>query len=404
MSGDSYADNYVSFSSLDTFRRCPQMWNYRYNERLESDKEEDKFSLKLGSWWHALRAVDSIRRGIEAKSLRFVPETISVDDDWSYSPRTTAAPLRAKDVILAMKEWFIRLAPDLKAEWIEAIGENPVKRIASMDRIYQRRWALQLAAEHPIAVEYGWRRELPGTHKPVVIGGYVDEIVLDTRRGVVIIRDHKTANRIEADPSGDLLNSQLPFYAWGVAEKLGEWGYRAQVLQFDRIRTKKPTEPKLTATGTLSKSVSDYDADTYFRWAKDGVHWGAEGEYIKTGRNAGKPKFGIYELDQQVLADLTTPTAQATWADRSEMVVNPNVLNAHVLAAAFTADQTIATNMFIETHGEGTAAPRNYGRTCNFCEFKQLCTFDLMAGAGSELSADELAEMGLRKKSRKGRK
>src|SRR5262245_21690700 len=115
--------HYSSHSSLTHHRRCPQLWFYihvkRYEVRLEEGGDA-AVERDFGSWWHALRAADSIARGRELGSLQWVPLELRTVND---GPRIPTNNVGVVDVLLRAKSWYDSLPPSTRDEWVLRIGE-----------------------------------------------------------------------------------------------------------------------------------------------------------------------------------------------------------------------------------------------------------------------------------------
>lgn len=402
----------VSYSSMTLHRSCPQAWAYRYVRGLERDGTA--VARDLGHWWHLVRAMDAIQRGLTLDSLRSVPKHLSTGDDSlrltraGYDPtgpiRTPAAgsvwslpngrtlPASAEAAIAVSAAWWRTLSGEDKDAWVEESGEALPDRLAYMQARYTEHWAKDTEHEVPLAVEHKFRRDLPGTER-ATLPGVVDLIYLDTRRNLVVIRDAK-ANRTlpNAESSDDLSDSQVHLYGWGVKPEVDEWGHGpVSALSYDRARSAPPKQPAITLSGGLSKSVSDYDLHTYREFAAgpdgEGVPWGEEGTFVKTGKRAGEPKWGRYTAEESVIERLSTPSARAVWFARTLTPLNQNIIEAHLRSAADTQRQAEQT---VEVYAETGAAPRNFHRRlCGWCEYASLCRAELVGGPDGEYDPDE---------------
>src|SRR5699024_12073764 len=86
----------ISYSGITTHRDCPQRWQYRYIRGLEKDDPDDvKVELEFGNSWHALRAADSIARGVALGSLRETPARRGAVDDGPEAPVSPLGVLEA---------------------------------------------------------------------------------------------------------------------------------------------------------------------------------------------------------------------------------------------------------------------------------------------------------------------
>lgn len=408
-------DQFVSYSSLGLHRTCPQAWHYRHVQGLRKADEVTAYPLELGSWWHALRAADAIARGSTIGSLLSCPKEIRTTDDGPVLTRegphvVGEVPLyRVKEggptyivsaalVLAVAKAWWAKLSETQREGWVEEIGQSVPERLAHMDRLWRTRWAEDLKNEEPIGVEVKWIASLPNTEAQMI--GYVDEVYRDRKRGLVVARDAKTANKIEAASAfTDLLDSQLHVYVWGLGEWAKEKGVKISAISYDRIRSAMPKSPSVTATGSLSKSVTDYDLHTYLDWAAgpdgEGVPWGEPDTFVKSGKRAGEPKWGSYVAEEAVVEKLSSPVALAIWADRTLVPLNRNMVRGHLQAAVDTQQDAERTMLRITERGE---APRNFTRRgCQFCEFSSLCIAQMTGGPKGEYP---LADYGLKEKSR----
>lgn len=390
---------YVSYSSMTLHRKCPQAWAYKNIERLTEPETEPRVAADLGSWWHALRAADSIVRGTALGTLRFTPQKIGTGSGPEFTRvgdpdpdmvstlyRTPMAGDRTLDmnpgaVLFAAQLFWDHLPGDLRDFWLEKIGEPLPDRLHYMDARWREQWAVDIPNEGPVAVELKFKRTLPGT--TAVLPGYIDEVYLDEKRGLVVVRDHKTSKKLDAFVSSDdLMDSQLHNYAWGAAPQVKEWGHQISALSYDRIRSVPPKAPVLTAAGSLSKGTTDYDAHTYREWAAgpdgNGIPWGVEGAVYASGPRKGQSKSGVYTLEDDVLARLEQPSTVSAWFVRTLVPINRNVILSHLKAAAHTQKAAEATMVQFAQDGE---APRNLLRdSCKWCEFAKLCKAQMIGG------------------------
>ena len=121
------AEHFASYSTLTTYRQCPQKWNYSYVRNLTKDDPSDvRVELEFGNWWHALRAADSIERGRELGTLRYVPEQIKTVDD---GPRfSTDSRTLFEDVGKGAELWWKSLPLDVQEQWFARLGDTQIGR------------------------------------------------------------------------------------------------------------------------------------------------------------------------------------------------------------------------------------------------------------------------------------
>ncbi len=275
MSGGRAA-NWASHSQLVTFRHCPQKWHYGSLQRLSKvDPDDVKVEMELGSWWHMLRAADAIERGRKLDSLKWVPEKLTCIND---GPTLTVASVtELVDAVCDLAfRWWGEQTPEIKEIWEGRIGEGLPARLLTLNQRWYDQWGPEIEHEHPLAVELRWDRQLPSLPQPggervdpdTVMLGYVDEVYLDIRRNLVVVRDDKSSKGLSTQTTADdMMDSQLQLYAWGANPTVTAWGHGPiRAVAYDRIRTTKPKTPQLTLAGTLSKSITDFDLATYLEW------------------------------------------------------------------------------------------------------------------------------------------
>ena len=384
-SDDVPKDVYTSYSSLTTFQGCPQRWNYS-NVRKLRKQEKDRTYLDAGSWWHAVRQVNSLTRGMAHGSLKVVPEKVKLPNG-EYVVVTDDLDERFWE---ALGMWWESLTGEVKEVWSSGYGDDFPTRLRDLDGTWRKHWADKLKHERPLATEMWWKRphefQLRGQVATLRLGGVLDELVWDDERQSLIVRDFKTTGA-QLQPRttlDDLMESQPQLYVWGVYPTIATWGLpsleRVQ-LEFDRTRIGKPSTPRVNADGTLSKSVTDFDYYTYVAWAKGpdgaGVPWGEVDKFYASGPRKGQPKFGTYTLDEELAEQLNTPEVWAKWFQRSSSPLNSRVVKSHLQSAVDTARAIIDMRERIEQTGE---AARHFGFNCKRCDFVELCRAEMVGG------------------------
>lgn len=391
----------TSYSAINQHRVCPQRWAYARLRRLEKPPSEDiTVERDLGSWMHMLLAADSLMRGFKLGSLKWIPEELT---SVNGGPTLAVTPqITPQDVVNLAVPWWERQSPEVREQWIERLGEGLPERMVYLYETWKIEHAEQRATEEPLAVELRWERELPMPvgYEPVIIVGYVDEIFRSTKYNIITARDWKIHKKLSTQTSADdMHDSQLQVYAWGAWPAVQAWGVgRLESTAYDRLRSVKPVTPAVTATGNLAKTPSDYDRHTYRSWARgedgQGVPWGKEGEFYKTGKKVGEPKFGRYTVEEKVMNALSAPGERSTWFQRTGPTpMNTNVIRGHLEAAVATAKKMQDTREEFVANG---AAGRNlFKENCRYCDFSKLCRAELYGGVSGTY---DLAEMNLREK------
>lgn len=414
---------FLAYSQITKHRACPQSWMYAYMRKLEkADPLETKVELEFGNWWHALRAADSIERGLAVDSLQWTPQALTTVDDGPRLGLPDLAELKeqyaAGEIHLVRRVleeadtwWKGRTGVEIEA-WDDRLGEDLPTRLRRVDAAWRERWAEDLPYEHPLAVELYWQRDLPPLTDPetgksedteTTMIGYIDEVYLDTRRNVVAVRDHKAHKALAPRTSvEDMMDSQLQIYAWGASPTVTSWGLGPiRAVAYDRVRMAAPKSPSVTTTGTLSKSVTDYDLATYLAFAAGpdgkGVPWGEPDTFYQSGKKKGEPKFGFYQAEETIIAKLSDPAALSAWQQRTMTPLNRNVVMTHLRAAVDTAADVRRSR---ERANETQEAARNLTKGCQWCPFAELCRAEMTGGAGGDY---DLESMWLRPKKRSSR-
>jgi hypothetical protein len=277
--------------------------------------------------------------------------------------------------------------------WADRIGEACPDRLAAMyERWHHQWWHSDIKHERPLAVELGWGRDLPAMRDGEVpntrLVGYVDEVYLDARRNLIVVRDHKAHKSLSTQTTADdMMDSQLQFYAWGASPEITSWGLgKVAATGYDRIRTVKAKTPVVTQSGTLSKSITDFDLGTYIEWAR-----GPEGNGVPyPGRAKDGSGAGLYQIEPAIVEKLSTPASTSAWFQRTLTPLNSNLIKVHLRAAVDSAVDLAASRRRAKESGE---AARNLTSNCRWCDFVKLCRAEMVGGPGGEY---ELADMYLR--------
>lgn len=403
---------WASYSSLAQHRVCPQRWLYARIRKLEALPYGDDVPVErdLGSWGHMLRAADALARGRRHDSLKWVPEELTCVDG---GPRLKAQYATPRDVLDLAIEWWARQPPRVVEAWEERIGEGLPERLLHLYQRWLVMWQDEIKDERPLAVEMKWTRRLPMPlgYDAVELIGYVDEIYQDTKRNILVVRDHKFAKDLTRGVSAadDMMDSQLQFYAWGAAPLVKTWGVGAiQATAYDRACMVAPKPPKLTTSGKLATrlgepTISASDLHTYLIWAKgpdgNGLPWqGAMLPKLKSEPEDAPRRFkdgGIYTAEESVIERLSTPEAKSRWFQRTTVPLNRNLIKAHLLAGVESAMDVQRTR---KRAAETGAAGRNLGSACRFCDFAKLCRAEMWGGVDGTY---DLGDMCLREKAKR---
>lgn len=367
---------WISPSRLSVWRRCPKAYEYGYLRRLTVAEAGAQIDRELGSWWHAVRAADSIARAMRyPESVAYLPDTLSTGDLGPEIPVTHE--IDKTHVLIAAAEFWRAMSTEDQEVWLARTGKPLDDHLIEMDTRWTSVWGEVSESERVIAVEYPFEVRIGKT----VYGlrGRVDEIYHDAENNLIVVRDHK-ANRDIPPSEGlqDALDAQLHLYAWAVSQAL----VNVESVAFDRARSKPAATPVLTKSGSLSKSVTDYDALAYTAFTSAPVPYPG---LKKDGSGAGE-----YERDPDVLAKLSTPSERDKWNRRTQDPVNKRLVRGHLrelLASAM--DMKTAHGRYVATATEiGERVPfdvvgnaRNLsGYSCKGCDFLSLCLDELRTG------------------------
>jgi hypothetical protein len=378
------SDNWASHSQLTQYRHCPQAWQYNQIRRLTAlDRDDVKVEMHFGAWWHLLLAVDSLERGRKKGSLQQLPQRLSAVDDGPVIDGKTLEIVEVDMVIVLAADWWAKQPAEHHEEWINRIGEPLPTRLANLYRSWYERWENDIETEAPLAVEVSWTRELPPmpgpdgyTNPDTELLGYVDEVYFDEKRGMVVVRDHKTAKGLPTQSTvDDMMDSQLQLYAWGASPTITGWGYgKIQATAYDRARMVAPRPPQLTLSGRLTyrdgkPMIGGTDLHTYLQWCREGVEYPG---VKKDGTGAG-----VYLPEEAIVEQLSTPASQSIWFQRTLTPLNGNLIKAHLRAAVDSAHDIILTRARVEVAGE---AARNLSNGCRWCDYVSLCRAEMVGG------------------------
>ncbi len=351
----------VSPSSLGTYRTCPKKFEFSSLRRLRPKDMGVLILREYGSWWHALRAADTIHRSRSQETPPlYLPDVLTTGD---MGPVLAVGPHTQKAHVFAAAHTFWASMPFEEQErWVEKTGAPLPEHLAEMDRRWEAAWGADHDNEEVIAVEVQF--EVPIGDTGVMLRGRVDEVYRDKRLALVVVRDHKTNGTIaSAESLDDLLDSQLHLYAWGVSMHLS---INVGAVGYDRARSKPAAQPAVTKAGKLSASVTDYDAHAYLAFTDEPVPFPG---LKKDGSGAG-----FYERDEKVVEKLSLPSERDKWNRRTLDPTNPRMIRGHLLDAVATGEQQMEARARFLANDPRKPIARNLSRQgCKSCDFVMLC-------------------------------
>ncbi len=383
-----------SYSSLHLFHGCPRAWAYRFIAGYEPIGYEGSLHQLRGTAFHSLIEADLLQRGAAANSLLMRPEKITLVPgltlgvDWSSGTPTiptvdfsTEIELSPLSVLGWIRDWEQVLDPSVQGLMTALYEDTLANRLHDLWFRYLNHYGAEMSAFLPLLTEYEWAREAPNGK---LLQGRLDCLGYNTALGLIELRDAKTHESwpMDSDEVFELYNSQLHLSAWGVAPflreheetllKLGATDPMPRITTYDRIRWKKPSEPRLTAKGTLDKRTSDFSPEGYkaFFTTPEAVEAGVQ-------------------MDEIVYNGLSAP---GKWFRRKSAPVNINIISTHIYGL-----QDLAARASETTLDNALLLPSN---ACGRCEFNNICESELRGGRFA-LDERQLAEYGLQKRSTK---
>lgn len=349
-----------SYSALKTLAECERKYALRFIEELEADRKDRPAPLR-GTAWHGVTQAHLLGVGAHKGTLLVQPPTIQMlkgidlPINWAdpYCPTIAGPdfgpelPLDALSMLAHVTSWFEHQETDYQEELVADHGGPLPERLRDLYFRYCDHYADDDQRYEPLVTEYEWSRQAPNGKQ---LQGRVDAVLFDTQLGLVTVRDYKTHASWPSEPDAvlDLMDSQLHLQAWGVAPLLKEHGLLPQAVQFDRLRFKKPTEPKLTAKGLLSASITDFDSYTYKRWCIDNE----------------------IEPDEAVVAKCDAKTD--AWFRRSGKPLSMRSVEAHVKSLQVQAVRADAL--------DPDTAILVPSKDCSWCDFLSLCRAEIIGG------------------------
>jgi hypothetical protein len=383
--------------------------------------------LHFGSWFGTLRTAEALSRGRRLDSLIAPPKRYQPIERGKGQPWFDQATMTPQEVVDAAKDWWRNQTAETVQAWIDKLGEPLPQRLVGAYVRWRDEHAAAIKKERPLAVELFWKRELPrpagdarwegldlSKMPKLELLGFIDEVYFDPEKGLVVVRDNKTSKQLSAMTSADdMMDSQLSLYAWGAEPILLELGAPGppRAMSFDRVRSVKPSTPKLNLNGSLSATVTVFDKRTYIDWANEntvpddlirhyeettkkvwddldpdkqeailalqstpGRVFGKIGEF--TAR--GVPKFGIYQPDQELVDRISTPVHRAIFHQRTLTPISRHMIEAHLRAAVDSATDIWRTKKRAEVTLGGA---RNLSTAnCRWCDFAGLCRARMFGG------------------------
>lgn len=324
----------TTHSMLKAYLACPKQAQYKYAERLKSKVVTRRDQpLRRGTWVHEL-----LQAYYERK-------------DW-------------KAVHAANTAKFNRLMDVEKEE----LGDLPTECL----RLFKSYlWHYGANREDPfhgwriLGVEKTFEAVWPDSEDGLDIYRCRVDLLVEDAYGLLIV-DHKTHKTLPSH-TFRTLDAASPLYIWAARES----GYDVRGFEWNYIRTKVPTTPKMVYVGTkrerLSEAVIDTDYPTYVRAIKSfGLDPYADPYYTKAK--------SLYRQRWKEGAPQTSQFFKRDILEKDDEMV------ARVIGTAMRTRDRMHADF-----DDYDVTERNMGRHCDWCTFAGLCTVEMYGGMGDQI-------------------
>ncbi len=227
----------ISFSEVNSYRRCPKAWEYRYKQRIK--RKFKGVRLLKGEILH------------EMLDAYIFPKIMRAQGDKDYE---SADPW---DVLARYEEEFATYFEEEREMHGDVIGDCG-KIFEGYLRKYRKDPLTYEASEIPVEVNL----DIDPFNIPVKFVGVIDKIATD-QQGRRWVMDHKFLKSI---PTADdrFSELQLLLYVWAYGMENPK--EKIDGVCWDYARSKAPTEPEVLKKGGLSKRKNlDCDPYTYLK-------------------------------------------------------------------------------------------------------------------------------------------
>ena len=299
-----------SQSLIRNFRRCEQLYHYRYVEKIKSRRP--KIQLIRGTIiGECLNAVVDERHEKDAKP-------------WQQT-------------LEKFRKQYGNLFKEEREEYGDLIGDCE-KIVTKYVEHYKNDWMEYLPGKDGKRYELEVRLDLDARSEFV---GHIDKMPRD-KHGRIWDQDHKTHRNIP-DAEARYADIQQVFYVWAAPLS----GYpKLNGILWDYLRTKPPAIPELLKNGQLSKRKNiDTDWETY----EAEIH-----------------KHGLNPADYDDMRELLEPRGNSNYLQRVPLPSPPKELIERVVADARATIEIIH-------HRRGKPPIRSIDFECKGCEFYRLC-------------------------------
>lgn len=360
----------LSNSLLSKVQSCEREFHYEY---VRGWGYAPKRAMNFGSWFHALAAVNNLRKGITEGTLLVVPETLHLGFEGLEEVEVDAEGLgltfEGTDYPL---DWEGAMALLYRQQW-SMLPKETRESFTGSDKVYVergmdfpdqvadlfRRWSFHWDEAHKgekvLLVEAQWQRTHGSTG--LVFGGRID-VVVQRADNFITARDYKTTGS-QPSMAYRLTNYQTLLYAWGVQALLDDLGFdgRVRMVELDYLITTPPGLLRLKKDGDPYANVGKLDTVSFL----DQCH--------HLGEDPMDPKFA--KIREKI--DAYTNDDHAFF-QRWEMVASPTSI-------AQVVEENIASWDRARDLLMGRPPVRNlHPVLCGMCSFQTECALEFKGG------------------------
>jgi len=320
----------ISWSQINTRRRCEQKWKYKYKDRLQPKRRGR--ALHIGNWLHRCL------------------ETFYLEDDWKIGHQEYLDEWNK----LFKEEQEMLSQKGRKKSKVWTPLPIQIEQIMKSYIWYHRHdgWKI-IAVEEEFEVLIGQFTTYDGITVHVYANGRIDLIVEDDEELTWVV-DHKSTGSIPEPGAFHAMNPQLILYPVGMKKKEG---LKVAGVIFNYVSSKAPSTPQMTKkTKQISRRKVKTDYPTFRRFLKQNGYDPADFQEILRPLKKRSPFLRRYRLPR-------------------EKVVTQTIMRDLVAGA-----RDIYESRQKKFH------QRNIMRDCKtFCEFHDLCRGELNGADMSHL-------------------
>lgn len=385
---------YTSYTKMDTYKECPQKYNYKYIEKLE--KKAKTRSLYVGTHIHKLIELFYLHRNTELLNARieeynkFINDPVNLErinflkdqtieqlKDFLKNASEEDDPSllnKIKDTIKAREEslelyydtftWREYLTVAIKEQYDqlaesdkEEIGTNYLEDLARIMAQYEYYYSNDNIVA--IDLEHSKTCSLGNFNGKDVILNYICDGIVKLPNNKIYIIEHKSFKDNPMTYEETWLNVQTAIYV----SSLRAQGYQIEGVLWDNIKSTAPKQPNVLKNGNYGKQTSNVTLFSFI--SIDTILEGSEAV-----------REAIDNLPKEV-KDLGVQENYNNFLLRHITVFNENAVDV-IWKDTATVLQDITGNprMF-----------RNMGWTCNGCPYKEICQAEMLGQDSSELKS-----------------